>query len=511
MNVTQNLWDFLHVLASSYRDEWFWTDQLCIDQSDVQERGHQVDLMGDIFRAAKTVFAYTGPRLRATTKLNELEESLQFHPEAEVYGSITEEKTLNILKRKVRDWGSDHCFATLQTQLELCELLERKYWRRLWIVQELYLAVDIVILCGNNVVPLKRLKDLALELCRRSHPKWQPGTGLVAHLPERQRQVAVDWHMSDGHMYRLMDGLRGAPWNLMSLGSAIATFGSHSCAEPRDKIYGLQGIVQESQRLKADYTMSLGSIMRHIVLTSVLRPPDPSMSYQYNAIDGSWGMFKVDEYTGLRDLHRQLSTRSRESTENLVWRIQVRRIHRALSEKLSDSMEGYKSFHRQPFLPSESFLAYCRNMRRFAGNSRQRALAQQMHDRATLIHDQTSKDRVLESCTCSNGFKGAWFVPYSAVLCKECKVCEDTLKKVGPMLATIMNEALQNHGFVLEEHYILHPDDEMPFAELDNNTEAIFLRIGPHLDGDYKHEVIVSGMGPMALEGFKYRTLGDRR
>ncbi|PVH81636.1 HET-domain-containing protein, partial [Cadophora sp. DSE1049] len=37
-----------------------WVDALCIDQNNIVERGHQVDMMGDIFRDAEEVLTWLG-------------------------------------------------------------------------------------------------------------------------------------------------------------------------------------------------------------------------------------------------------------------------------------------------------------------------------------------------------------------------------------------------------------------------------------------------------------------
>jgi hypothetical protein len=38
----------------------FWIDQICINQEDETEKGHQVQFMGEIFRRAYNVFAWLG-------------------------------------------------------------------------------------------------------------------------------------------------------------------------------------------------------------------------------------------------------------------------------------------------------------------------------------------------------------------------------------------------------------------------------------------------------------------
>lgn len=47
----------LHLMGDS---DWFWCDQLCIDQANVHERNEQVGRMGDIYTRARLVVAWLG-------------------------------------------------------------------------------------------------------------------------------------------------------------------------------------------------------------------------------------------------------------------------------------------------------------------------------------------------------------------------------------------------------------------------------------------------------------------
>lgn len=49
VEITQNLYDFLSEMQSLRRDEWFWIDAICINQTDDTEKSHQVQMMGEIY------------------------------------------------------------------------------------------------------------------------------------------------------------------------------------------------------------------------------------------------------------------------------------------------------------------------------------------------------------------------------------------------------------------------------------------------------------------------------
>jgi hypothetical protein len=55
--VRSNLWDFLCIAKKVYPRMAFWIDAICIDQTSITERNHQVSLMGDIYSQARRVIA----------------------------------------------------------------------------------------------------------------------------------------------------------------------------------------------------------------------------------------------------------------------------------------------------------------------------------------------------------------------------------------------------------------------------------------------------------------------
>jgi hypothetical protein len=50
--VRKNLWEFLDRIWYGTSD-WFWIDALCIDQTNLSERNHQVNLMSRIYQTVR--------------------------------------------------------------------------------------------------------------------------------------------------------------------------------------------------------------------------------------------------------------------------------------------------------------------------------------------------------------------------------------------------------------------------------------------------------------------------
>lgn len=121
--VRNNLWSALRHLRFPDKDRTIWVDALCIDQSNVTERNHQVGLMGKIYRDALEVVAWLGC---------ENENS-----------NVAMSYLQNILKK-------EECKAAeLEALIQLCN---REYWRRMWIIQECGLAFDLRFYCGHQSV-----------------------------------------------------------------------------------------------------------------------------------------------------------------------------------------------------------------------------------------------------------------------------------------------------------------------------------------------------------------------
>jgi len=61
--VSPNLLQALEAIRNRDIELLVWVDAVCINQMEVAERNHQVTMMGDIYRNAKSVLAWIGPAL----------------------------------------------------------------------------------------------------------------------------------------------------------------------------------------------------------------------------------------------------------------------------------------------------------------------------------------------------------------------------------------------------------------------------------------------------------------
>jgi hypothetical protein len=202
--IRQNLWLALNQLRLAEEERILWVDAVCINQDNIAERNHQVGFMSSIYRQAHCVIAWLGPETEtshhAMSFLNQIYEGSV--PVAECDSLRFKEK-----------WAA------------IKNLCEMPYWGRLWIIQEVVLASDVVLCCGKDTLPGEvfiKIRDLLAAYGK--YRTWNPDTAQeFLHLqPVRLSQHRNRIESSD---HTLVD--------------ILFEFGEAVCQDPRDKIFGL--------------------------------------------------------------------------------------------------------------------------------------------------------------------------------------------------------------------------------------------------------------------------------
>lgn len=124
--VTANLFAALKALRETTEPTTWWIDALCINQDNIEERRLQVLRMTSIYRSAVRVVAWIGVERPGEPSLQELLSSIK-----------------NLLQSNEPSPISIAYFR---------DLLSRKYWRRVWIIQEIAMATEIRVVCGRSSV-----------------------------------------------------------------------------------------------------------------------------------------------------------------------------------------------------------------------------------------------------------------------------------------------------------------------------------------------------------------------
>jgi len=237
---------------------WIWIDSLCINQRDNDEKANQVHMMRDIYSSALHVTAWLGDP----------------SPESNLALAFVPELHSAIATLLVGDKSQLTVSFEALTRLPSCEypsakwsalshFLDRPYFRRVWIIQEIVQASKITLICGDQridweplVIPLMVLKSSGLARLLAVHDEMSSrniGTPAVRYI-NRLRMARISG-------------------NLLSLQDALIYSRQFQASNPRDRIYALIGICDCTgfPAIGIDYTASVEVVyntwMRQLLLT----------------------------------------------------------------------------------------------------------------------------------------------------------------------------------------------------------------------------------------------------
>jgi len=233
LEIRENLFKFLTEFRKrsdkTPSDQYLWIDQLCIDQSTTSERNHQVQMMSDIYSKATSVIAWLG------------DGSQKADPSTGIAGRECD-KFENMYDAACvwRDAKEPAAFAYI---------LHTKYFTRLWIIQEFILAAQIRIL----------VRDVWLVDDKR---EWESrAESLVDYLHHSVSRTAYNIICKSSLR-------RAGEFKHLDICAILDRYLTNGCADPRDKVYGLLGLVRLDQRITVDYVKSTDQIFMEVALVT---------------------------------------------------------------------------------------------------------------------------------------------------------------------------------------------------------------------------------------------------
>jgi hypothetical protein len=241
-----NLRDALVRLRLTNEARIVWADALCIAQSDEEEKSSQVRRMGSIFHCAKRVVVWLGHV--------ETEYALDIK---RVFDSLICVKAFKgDPEHHFSDWRIPDVAAVFGGSLPwnaLNHFFNTPWFRRIWYIQEIRLASDSMFYWGteelSRYVPV-RLAGWTVDRCQDE----------IQHSPHAIFEQYA-WHMNGP--------FREDKCNLLS---ALRTYRKWEATDPRDKIYGILGLMElgeERHIIRINYDKSTQDVY-HDLATAVI-------------------------------------------------------------------------------------------------------------------------------------------------------------------------------------------------------------------------------------------------
>ncbi|KAM5430272.1 hypothetical protein McanMca71_007249 [Microsporum canis] len=228
--------------AGERPEEWLWVDQVCINQADADERSAQVDLMHRIYQQAAFTLVWLGREDGYTKR------AAQLIPRLARAGSRLVDSSIVPYAPNGRELHASEGIPYVSEGEwdALAALFQRQYFRRLWVVQEVVLSGVVVAYCGGVEIP------------------WRPFCVAAELLHSRQRRMGA---AASARYVALGEGGRGIEQPVVQLLQWQDRFRSGSedrqravslenlvfdtwhflATDPRDKIYGVYGLLNRAQ------------------------------------------------------------------------------------------------------------------------------------------------------------------------------------------------------------------------------------------------------------------------
>ena len=231
--VGTNLHHFLHVANRTRSRIAIWIDAICINQDDLRERNHQVEMMGQIYRGAKQVLVWLGS---GSGKCEDLLHLIG-QEDALISGCLPCSKArlkINGLRSHNTD-RTEHFFKALN---DICSLA---YWKRTWTVQEFLVAQDIRLMYGSAEADIGLFEIFLTEWTKSEyeHPS--------------QHMKAIE--SSGGFKVYCLERLRfqQSRHARVSLSSLLYLFYDSQCADQQDRIYAMLSLAKRGEAFQIDY------------------------------------------------------------------------------------------------------------------------------------------------------------------------------------------------------------------------------------------------------------------
>lgn len=147
MDITANLFEALRQVRHANHQRRLWTDAICINQRDVEEKGVQVNMMGEVYSKAQRVLVCFGD----DGKDGELaKDAISVIRD---YNRVAEKYLLESVLSGLW-WKPDDGFANVTTarMKDAMELFGHPWFKRVWVLQEVGLAKSVVLAYGSSTI-----------------------------------------------------------------------------------------------------------------------------------------------------------------------------------------------------------------------------------------------------------------------------------------------------------------------------------------------------------------------
>jgi hypothetical protein len=234
-----------------------WIDQICIDQTNLEEKGHQVRLMQDIYRLANEVLIWLGESDGYT------EESFSF-----LQILLHDIQTTKEFDKLFEKYTRQNVVENEERFQRLGKILSHAWFTRVWIYQEVIVASKARILCGAHSMTWDMFAKALTALAE---------TGLDQML---DRPSIGPRETSSNHRHVLqIQGLkeRWSAGQEIELQKLMLASSPCAATDPKDRVFSFLGIATDAEdpELDPDYKQPISEVFHQTAAFLLCRDRKP--------------------------------------------------------------------------------------------------------------------------------------------------------------------------------------------------------------------------------------------
>ncbi|KIW31287.1 uncharacterized protein PV07_02947 [Cladophialophora immunda] len=228
--IPQNLLRVIEQLRAESQPRRIWIDAICIDQKSLQERNHQVQMMGQIYRNANYVVACLTAKGSSDRR--------RLKREAEQLHKLLQEGRHSTDTSRYR-----HFFGN-------------QYFTRRWIIQEVAQAQQVKFCCEGYLLPMDILRDAINDSILKAKGNKTEGYAYFSEAQLVAERRAIQLCSTDSR----------SPTSAMSLEALLYRHEAAQCRDFHDKVYALISLSQEAQaHLIVQYDIDQATLMLKVL------------------------------------------------------------------------------------------------------------------------------------------------------------------------------------------------------------------------------------------------------
>ena len=277
--VRMNLYSALFRLREKWSCETaWWIDAICIDQQNLAERSSIVAQMPKIYSSCTATVGWLGEEdahgPTAFLHISDMAETWKERSDA----LKTSFNPQNVYDAEYRNFLEYELSETMQRRWKVfANLGKRSWWTRSWIVQESCLARSLRVMCGNLDLPWDAFDAAILILSQHAFSMSDEESGYLVSEESKGLLHFVLHAYKHFHILNIMvesyhkhSKTKEWPDILEVMHRSRKT----QCKDPRDKLYSVLGMSNNTLGVKVNYSLPVGEIYCNLARDYILKHGD---------------------------------------------------------------------------------------------------------------------------------------------------------------------------------------------------------------------------------------------